>query len=197
MTDSIISQPSDNKKMPVVTIIGRPNVGKSTLFNRLIGKRLAITDPTPGVTRDPIPSRCLIGNHFITLVDSGGVKQELEGLDDLVSQKSLSLIDNSDVIIFMLDCMEITAEDEMLIEYLRPYTDKVLLVVNKIDGPRREDLLWEYYSYGYQRVIGISAEHGNNIDTLEETLLGILELEELDEPEDEPETVKIAILGKP
>ncbi|MGH4038513.1 MAG: ribosome biogenesis GTPase Der [Sphaerochaeta sp.] len=197
MTDSIISQPSDNKKMPVVTIIGRPNVGKSTLFNRLIGKRLAITDPTPGVTRDPIPSRCLIGNHFITLIDSGGVKQELEGLDDLVSQKSLSLIDKSDVIIFMLDCMEITAEDEMLIEYLRPYTDKVLLVVNKIDGPRREDLLWEYYSYGYQRVIGISAEHGNNIDTLEETLLGILELEELDEPEDEPETVKIAILGKP
>lgn len=200
MTDSIISQPSDNKDnsvMPMVSIIGRPNVGKSTLFNRLIGRRLAITDPTPGVTRDPIPARCLIGNHFITLVDSGGVKQEQEGLDELVSNKSLALIKKSDVIIFMLDVMEITAEDEILIKYLRPYTEKVLLVVNKIDDRNREDLLWEYYSYGYQRVIGISAEHGTNVEVLEETLLGILDLEQLPEPEDEPETVKIAILGKP
>ncbi|MBK5200389.1 MAG: ribosome biogenesis GTPase Der [Spirochaetaceae bacterium] len=197
MTDSIISQPSDNKRMPIVTIIGRPNVGKSTLFNRLIGKRLAITDPTPGVTRDPIPQRCLIGNHFITLIDSGGVKQELEGLDELVTKKSLSLIAKSDIVLFMLDCMEITAEDEILIKYLRPYTDRVLLVVNKIDTPAREDLLWDYYKFGYQRVIGISAEHGNNIGELEDTLLGLLELEQLDEPEEEPETVKIAILGKP
>lgn len=187
----------DSQQIPVISIIGRPNVGKSTLFNRLIGKRRAITDPTPGVTRDPIPERCLIGNHYITLVDSGGVKQELEGLDDLVSQKSLSLLEKSDVIIFMMDCMRVTAEDEVLIEKLRPYSDKVLLVINKIDDSNRENLIWEYYSYGFQRVLGISAAHGLGIEELEETLLGLLDLEERFEAPDEVETVKIAVLGKP
>lgn len=196
MTDSIISQPTD-RHVPVISIIGRPNVGKSTLFNRLIGKRRAITDPTPGVTRDPIPERCLIGNNFVTLVDSGGVKQEIEGLDDLVSKKSLSLLEKSDLILLMLDCMNITAEDEILIEQLRPYTEKILLVVNKVDDPSRENHIWEYYEYGFQRIVGISAEHGLNIDELEETILGMLDLEELIEPEEEIESVKIAVLGKP
>ena len=187
----------DNQKIPVVSIIGRPNVGKSTLFNRLIGKRRAITDPTPGVTRDPIPERCLIGNHYVTLVDSGGIKLELEGLDDLVTQKSLSLLDKSDVIVFMMDCMQVTAEDEELVNKLRLYTDKVLLVVNKIDDTHREDLIWEYYSYGFQRVLGISAAHGLGIEELEETLLGMLDLEERFEAPEEIETIKLAVLGKP
>lgn len=187
----------DNQQVPVISIIGRPNVGKSTLFNRLIGKRRAITDPTPGVTRDPIPERCLIGNHYITLIDSGGVKQELEGLDDLVSQKSLSLLEKSDIIIFMMDCMQVNAEDEVLIQKLRTYSEKVLLVINKIDDSHREDLIWEYYSYGFQRVLGISAAHGLGIEELEETLLGMLDLEERFEAPEEIETVKIAVLGKP
>ena len=187
----------DNQQIPVISIIGRPNVGKSTLFNRLIGKRRAITDPTPGVTRDPIPERCLLGNHYVTLVDSGGVKQEIEGLDDLVSKKSLSLLDNSDIIILMMDCMNVTAEDEILIDKLRAYNEKILLVINKIDDTNREDLLWEYYSYGFQRVVGISAAHGHGIEELEDTLLGLLNLEERFEAPEEIETVKIAVLGKP
>lgn len=187
----------DNQQIPVISIIGRPNVGKSTLFNRLIGKRRAITDPTPGVTRDPIPERCLIGNHYITLVDSGGVKQEIEGLDDLVSKKSLSLLDKSDIIIFMMDCMNVTAEDEILMQQLRPYNEKILLVINKIDDTNREDLIWEYYAYGFQRVVGISAAHGLGIEELEDTLLGLLNLEERFEAPEEIESVKIAVLGKP
>ncbi len=187
----------DNQEIPVISIIGRPNVGKSTLFNRLIGKRRAITDPTPGVTRDPIPERCLIGNHYITLVDSGGVKQEIEGLDDLVSKKSLSLLEKSDVIIFLMDCMQVTAEDEILLEKLRPFEDRVLLVINKIDDTHREDLIWEYYAYGFQRVLGISAAHGLGIEELEQTLLGMLDLEESFEVPEEIESVKIAVLGKP
>jgi GTP-binding protein len=187
----------DNQQIPVISIIGRPNVGKSTLFNRLVGKRRAITDPTPGVTRDPIPERCLIGNHYVTLIDSGGIKQELEGLDELVSNKSLGLLEKSDVIIFMMDCMQVTSEDETLIEKLRVYSDKVLLVINKIDDYHREDLIWEYYQYGFQRVLGISAAHGLGIEELEETLLGLLDLEERFEAPEEVETVKIAVLGKP
>ncbi len=201
MTDLIISPPFETVdtqvKIPVVSIIGRPNVGKSTLFNRLIGKRRAITDPTPGVTRDPIPERWLLGNHPVTLIDSGGVKVDRDSMDDLVAQKSLSLLSISDAIIFMMDCTEITAEDRELLEYLRPYTDKIVLVVNKIDDPKREDLLWEYYEYGYQRILGVSAAHGLGIEELEETLLGMLDLVSLEEAPEEAERVKIAILGKP
>jgi GTP-binding protein len=206
MTDSIISPPSetDNElvgavaaKLPVIVIIGRPNVGKSTLFNRLIRKRRAITDPTPGVTRDPIPERWLLGNHPVTLVDSGGIKIEFEGLDNLVAEKSYGLLEKSDVILFMMDCIEVTAEDREIMERLRTYADKVVLVVNKIDDVNRGDLIWEYYSYGFQRIVGISAAHGHGIEDLEETLLGMLELESLLDPPEENPSIKLAILGKP
>lgn len=184
-------------ELPLISIIGRPNVGKSTLFNRLIGKRRAITDPTPGVTRDPIPERYLLGNHPVTLVDSGGIKIDQEGLDGPVTEKSLSLLGISDLILFLMDCTEVTAEDQMLLKTLRPYTDKLVLVVNKIDDVKREDLLWNYYNYGYQRVVGISAAHGLGIEELEDTMLGMLSLERLDEAPEENETIKLAIMGKP
>ena len=164
--------------MKNVVIIGRPNVGKSTLFNRLIGKRRAITDPTPGVTRDPISEKWILNGHAVNLTDSGGVKMDLEGFDELVSKKSLSLLDDADAILFMMDCTEVTPEDQMLIKTLRPYTDKIVLVVNKIDDPTREDLIWNYFSYGYQRIVGISSSHGLGIDALEETIMGMLDLDD-------------------
>lgn len=183
--------------LPLVSIIGRPNVGKSTLFNRLIGKRRAITDPTPGVTRDPIPERWLLGNHPVTLVDSGGIKVDKEGIDFLVTEKSMSLLDLSDAIIFMMDVMETTAEDDMLLEALRPYADKTVLVVNKVDDVKREDSVWNFFSYGYPRVVGISSAHGTGIEELEDALLGILNLERTEDVPEEKDSIKIAIMGKP
>ncbi len=181
----------------VISIIGRPNVGKSTLFNRLIGKRRAITDPTPGVTRDLLPERWYLAGNPVTLVDSGGVKMEGVSLDEMVSAKSLSLLERSDAIIFMMECTEVTAEDLHLLEALRPYSDRIVLTVNKVDDPKREDLVWEFYSYGYERIVGISAAHGLGIDDLEETLLGMLNFEEVEHDEEEEATVRLAIMGKP
>ncbi len=183
--------------LPIIAIIGRPNVGKSTLFNRLIKKRRAITDATPGVTRDPIPERWLLGNHPVLLVDSGGVKLDQEGLDFLVTKRSLGLLEIADAIVLLMDCTEVTSEDEMLVETLRPYTEKVILAVNKIDDPVRDDLIWDYYRYGYERVIGLSSAHGLGIDTLEESLLSMLKMEEQEEAPDEEHRVRIAVLGKP
>lgn len=189
--------------MKNVVIIGRPNVGKSTLFNRLVGKRRAITDPTPGVTRDPISERWILNGHAVNLTDSGGVKLDLEGFDELVSKKSLSLLDDADAILFMMDCTEVTPEDQMLLKTLRPYTDKIVMVVNKIDDPTREDLIWNYFSYGYQRIVGISSSHGLGIDNLEETLMGMLDLDddtddvEALQAEEDRHSIKLAVLGKP
>ncbi len=183
--------------LPIIAIIGRPNVGKSTLFNRLIKKRRAITDATPGVTRDPIPEKWLLGNHPVLLVDSGGVKLEQEGLDFLVTKKSLDLLQVADAIVMLMDCTEVTAEDEMLLDTLRPHTDKVILAVNKVDDPSRDNLVWDYHRYGYPRVIGISSAHGLGIDVLEETLLEMLEMVEQEDAPEQEERVRIAVLGKP
>jgi GTPase len=196
MTDSITS-PMLKQGLPIVAIIGRPNVGKSTLFNRLVRKRRAITDAMPGVTRDPIPERWLLGNHPVMLIDSGGVKLDKEGIDFEVSKKSLGLLKTADAIILLMDCTEITPEDEMLVETLRPYADKVVVAVNKVDDPVRDPLVWNFYSFGYPRVVGVSSAHGLGIDTLEEELMKMLEFVELEEAPEEEVRIKIAVLGKP
>ena len=183
--------------LPIIAIIGRPNVGKSTLFNRLIKKKRAITDATPGVTRDPIPEKWLLGNHPVLLVDSGGVKLDQEGLDFLVTKKSLGLLKVADAIILLMECTEVTAEDEMLIETLRPYSEKTIIAVNTVDDPVRENLVWDYYRFGYPRVTSLSSAHGLGIDVLEEHLLEMLNLEEVEEVPEEEQRVRVAVLGKP
>ncbi len=189
-----------NRTMPTVAIIGRPNVGKSTLFNRLIHKRQAITDAMPGVTRDPIFAQWSINDRAVELVDTGGVKLDQEGLDALVTAKSYEVLKEADVIILLLDILDVTPEDETLIEALRPYVRKTMLAVNKIDTPKREDLLWDYYAFGYEHVVGLSAEHGLGIDTVEETLEKMIDFSAYEGIEPEPTVereIRIAVLGKP
>ncbi len=148
---------------PLVAIVGRPNVGKSTLFNRLIGKRKAITDPTPGVTRDPVYERYELDDIPVVLVDTGGYKPDMEGLDYLVVDKSLEILQSADMVILVMDVEEVLAEDEELIEKLRPFSKKTLLAVNKVDNGIREESVWNYHAFGFNKVIPISAAHGSNM----------------------------------
>jgi GTP-binding protein len=192
------TSPLFDTNLPIVAIVGRPNVGKSTLFNRLIKKRRTITDPTAGVTRDPIGEIWALDDYEVLLVDSGGVKFEQEGLDYLVTQKSLQLLEIADAIILLMDCTEITGEDELMVEKVRPWSSKCVMAVNKIDDFNREDLIWDYYRYGFEKVVGLSSAHGRGIGELEEALLEILQLEEREVVEQaESQRVKIAVLGKP
>jgi GTP-binding protein len=155
-----------------VVLAGRPNVGKSTLFNRLLHKRRSITDPTPGVTRDPVAAEAFIAGHPVRLIDTGGFKLdrdkgENDFLDDLVVEKALETIKKADIIILLFEAGSVTAEDEEFITLMRPYQDKIIAVVNKTEGGRLTAESYNLLSYGFSDVIMISAEHGDNISQLE------------------------------
>jgi len=190
------------KKLPVVALAGRPNVGKSTLFNRLLHKRRAITDPTPGVTRDPVAVNTVILGKPLKLIDTGGFKLDRdpdspEGeLEQIVVERTLEILKKADLIILMFEAGELSLEDEEFIDLLRPYQQKLIAAVNKTEGGRREAEAWNLLSYGFEKVFMISAEHGDNIRELEEAIAARLPAaESLGEDQNEP--VRIALLGKP
>jgi len=190
------------KNLPKIVIAGRPNVGKSTLFNRFLHERRAITDPTPGVTRDPIEEDCFICGYPVRLMDTGGFKLERESgtveamLDELVVEKTLASLKDADLILLLLEAGTITAEDEEFIALLRPYWNKVVAAVNKTEGGRREEEAYNFYQYGFDELIFISAEHGDRIDELSEMLVKKLDFSKVEEGEEE-EKIRIAIVGKP
>ncbi|MCL2196565.1 MAG: ribosome biogenesis GTPase Der [Treponema sp.] len=183
--------------LPVVVLAGRPNVGKSTLFNRLLRKRRAITDPTPGVTRDPVEADCLINEKHLRLIDTGGFKlADVEGIDKLVVERTIDTIKKADLVVLLLEAGEITSEDEELIELLRPYRKKLIVCVNKTEGGRLEADSWNVMSFGFDKVLMISAEHGDNIGELQQEILKHLDFSKVEESQEE-QTIRIALLGKP
>ncbi len=189
--------PAITGRIPKVVVVGRPNVGKSTLFNRMVGKRRAITDPMPGVTRDAVRSRALINDRPVELIDTGGYRIDAQDIDSLVRGKSLELVKQADLVLFICDVQDMNAEDESFIEHLRPYARKVILVVNKVDNPQREQTLWNFHSFGFEQVIGISAAHGLGIDVLEEQIIKSIDFENFGSSEEEVPRIRLAVLGKP
>jgi GTP-binding protein len=196
------------RNLPVVVLAGRPNVGKSTLFNRLLHKRRTITDPTPGVTRDPIETDGFIADRPVRLIDTGGFKLERSialnkktensnAMDDLVLEKTLGVIKKANLIILLLEAGEITSEDEEFIALLRPYQERLIIAVNKTEGGRREADSWNLLSYGFYKVFMISAEHGDNVGDLEDEIVSRLDFSAVEEASEEQRPIRIAILGKP
>ncbi len=180
-----------------IAIVGRPNVGKSTLFNRLVGQRRAITDPTPGVTRDAVRDQAMIAGWSVELIDTGGYRVDAVDIDSLVRDKLFSLLQSVDLVLLMLDIDEYTAEDESFVEKVRTYTDKLIVVVNKVDNPKRENLLWDFYSLGFEHVVGISAAHGTGIDELEEKIEELIDFSAKTEAVEEEPYIRLSVLGKP
>ena len=162
-------------RLPVISIVGRPNVGKSSLFNRLISKRAAIIDNTPGVTRDRIIKEADILDHKVLLVDTGGIdnKDTKDEIAKKVKEQALRAIDESDLILFVVDGQAgLTDLDKDVAKILRKKgADKVILLVNKIDEPFMEDLVYEFYKLGFKEVIPISTIHNLGIETLKEKIL--------------------------
>jgi len=185
------------RNLPTVVLAGRPNVGKSTLFNRLLHKRRAITDPMPGVTRDPVEADCFIDGKPLRLVDTGGFKlAERDEIDKLVVERTLDVIKRADLVILLLEAGEITSEDEEFIGLLRPYNDRLVAVVNKTEGGRLQADSWNVLKFGFDKVLMVSAEHGDNIGELEQEILRRLDFSQVELAQEE-QVIRIALLGKP
>lgn len=190
------------RNLPRVVIAGRPNVGKSTLFNRFLHRRRAITDPTPGVTRDPIEESAFILDHPVRIMDTGGFKLDREHdtmeavMDELVVNKTIEMLKHADLIILLLEAGNVTGEDEEFIALLRPYWDKVVGAVNKIEGGRREHEAWNFMQFGFDQLFLISAEHGDGITEFAEGIIKKLDFSKVEEGEPE-EVIRISIVGKP
>ena len=190
------------RNVPLIVIAGRPNVGKSTLFNRLLHKRRVITDPTPGVTRDPVEETAYIQEKPVRIMDTGGFKltrtvnTSEAFLDDLVVQKTLDALKKADLILLLLDASLITPEDEEFIALIRPYWDRVIAAVNKTEGGRFEQEAWNLQRFGFKHMLCISAEHGDRIPELLDLLVSHLDFSKI-EKEEEKQYIKIAVMGKP
>ncbi len=184
--------------MQVVAVVGRPNVGKSTLFNKLVGKRLSIVDDTPGVTRDRIYSRCEWLGHEFMLIDTGGIEPKT---DDVIlaqmREQAMLAIERADAIIFVTDITTgVTANDTDVAALLMKSGKPVVLAVNKADGigePPPE--LYEFYNLGLGDPIAVSAVHGHGTGDLLEAVFDNLPPDEPDEYDED--AIKVAVIGKP
>jgi GTP-binding protein len=184
------------EKMAIVAIVGRPNVGKSSLFNRIVGRREAIVDDQPGVTRDRLYTRAEWQGKAFYLVDTGGMTgSSRDDLSGAVHRQVQVAIEESDVLLFVVDAMEgSTALDEEIALQLRKTGKPVILVVNKIDDVVHENRVYDLYSLGFEKVIGVSSSHGRNIDDLLDTILPYIS--ETPISEEAPE-IKLALVGRP
>ena len=182
---------------PLVAIVGRPNVGKSTFFNKMSGKRIAIVEDTPGVTRDRVYADCEWLNHKFTLIDTGGIDPHSD--DPLLKQmrrQAEIAVETCDVILFFVDGkMGLTADDETVADMLRRSGKPVILVVNKIDNIKMMNEIYDFYQLGVGDPIGISSLNMLNLGDLLDEVVSYFPPES--EEEEEKTAVSIAVVGKP
>ena len=190
-------------KLPTVAIIGRPNVGKSTLFNRLVGKRLALVDDRPGVTRDRREGEAhLLGLDFRVIDTAGYEDEDPQTLPGRMRQQTEAAVRQADVALFLIDARAgIVPLDEEIARWLRGSTTPVVLVANKAEGRAGEAGVLESLALGFGDPVQLSAEHGEGLADLFEALLPHLERDEADAPEPDEEDpaapLKLAIVGRP
>lgn len=161
--------------MKNIAILGRPNVGKSTLFNRLVGRRKSIVDSTAGVTRDIGIAKTFIENIEFNIFDTGGLLDISEDiLNEKVREKALkTATEDSDILLFLVDAHQNHPDDKHFINAIRKSNKPIILVINKVDADSHNQLINEFYSLGIKEMVSVSAEHNKGIDDLKEKILNI------------------------
>lgn len=181
---------------PVVAIVGRPNVGKSTIFNRIVGERISIVEDVPGVTRDRIYSSAEWLTHDFNIIDTGGIDIGDEPFLEQIRSQAEIAIDEADVIIFIASGREgITSADEVVAKILYKSKKPVVLAINKIDNPEMRDQIYDFYSLGFGDPFPISGAHGIGLgDLLDEVAKHFPKSEDTEYDED---TIKFSFIGRP
>lgn len=183
---------------PVVAIVGRPNVGKSTLFNRLAGNRISIVEGEPNITRDRIYANIDWLNRSFILVDTGGIEPaNRDIIKSKIKYQAELAIEEAELILFLVDGRSgVTPTDQEVAQLLHKANKKVILVINKVeDFSSIDELIWEFYALGFDEPLPISAEHGKNTGDLLDRIIANLPVKE--EEQEEEDVLNIAIIGKP
>jgi GTP-binding protein len=185
-------------KLPVVVIVGRPNVGKSTIFNRVVGKRVAVVEDNPGITRDRLYSLVTWNKRTFQIVDTGGIVfEELDTMAEQIRIQANIAIDEADVVLFITDTKAgVNPDDVDLANRLRGIKKPVLVMVNKADDPNKDTLANEFYSLGLGEVYPVSGLHGRGVADVLDEIVALLP-EEAEMAPDEKEEIRVAIVGRP
>ncbi len=183
-------------KIPTVALVGKPNVGKSTIFNKLIGKKVSIIEDTPGVTRDRIYGTVDYKNYKFHLIDTGGIDIGNEDFNKEIIIQATIAIDEADIIVFILDGKEeLNKNDFTIRDMLKKSNKRIILAVNKIDNEKRKADIYNYYELGFDKIIPISGEHNLGIgDLLDEIIKDFKPYENIDEEENK---IKFCVIGRP
>ncbi|WP_100331430.1 ribosome biogenesis GTPase Der [Bacillus xiapuensis] len=181
---------------PVVAIVGRPNVGKSTIFNRIVGERVSIVEDIPGVTRDRIYSTGEWLNHEFNLIDTGGIDLGDEPFLEQIRQQAEIAIEEADVIIFITSGREgVTSADEEVAKILYRSKKPVVLAVNKVDNPEMRADIYDFYALGFGEPFPISGAHGIGLGDMLDAV--VEHFPKTEEEEYEPDVIKFSLIGRP
>ena len=182
--------------MPTVALVGRPNVGKSTIFNKLIGKKVSIIEDTPGVTRDRIYGTVTYKDYKFHLIDTGGIDLGNKDFNKEIIMQAEIAIDEADTIVFILDGKEeLNRNDFVIRDMLKKSNKRIILAINKIDNEKRQNDIYNYYELGFEEMIPISGEHNLGISTLLDKITENFTPYTSDKEENDK--IKFCVIGRP
>ena len=183
-------------RTPTVAIVGRPNVGKSTIFNKLVGKKVSIIEDTPGVTRDRIYGTVNYDNHKFHIIDTGGIDLSNEVFNDEIIIQANIAIEEAETIIFVVDGLEELNQNDFVIrDILMKSGKRVIVAVNKLDNFKREENIYNYYELGFEEVLPVSGEHSIGLNELLDTI--VKDFPESNDEEYEEDEIKFCLIGRP
>ncbi len=182
-------------RKPVVALVGKPNVGKSTIFNKLVGRKISIIEDTPGITRDRVYGNVSYYNYKFHLIDTGGIESGTADFNNEIKMQASLAIDEADIVVFVVDGKEgLTSDDFLVRDMLMKVSDKVIVAINKCDSKKIKETEYEFYELGFDKLIKVSGEQGDGISDLLDIITS--NFPKFEDDEDDTK-VKFSIIGRP
>ena len=183
-------------KLPMIALVGHPNVGKSTIFNKLVGKKISIIEDTPGVTRDRIYGDVTYKDYKFHIIDTGGIDVTNESFNDQIKIQATIAIDEADIVVFVIDGLtDLNQNDYLIRDILKKSGKTVIVAINKLDNEKRQENIYNYYELGFDNLIAISGEHNLGITELLDNITK--NFKPIDEEQEDNDIIKFCIIGRP